>query len=185
MTSNANSSFVKNPNTSIWAFVILAIICFVCLWFFTEKYSTKSDDQYSAKQIQSHLIEKTEALSRIFKDINFTEKSPNISLNLLLEIKENVGCELFFINGDSIKYWTTNLILIEGVDWGRQEVLKLNNGWFKVVLKSNEKQSLIALIPIKFEYNYKTQMAQSSLNFSRHIYYLGIYKLYKMASYTF
>lgn len=164
MSISHKITFKKESKTSFWILIIFTIISFICLWYFTQKYATRVDDQYSANQIQTHLIEKTKQLEILFEALNFDEENAEISLNTLLEIKTKVDCELFFIKEHSVKYWTTNLISIEGLTIENQPILKLNSGWFKSVNLTYGSQTLIALIPIKIEYNYKNEFLTESFN---------------------
>ena len=114
--SEVQKNIIKNKlKQSFWIVVLIAIISFVCLWYFSEKYSNSLDDEYSLNQIQTHLVEKTKKLNILLNDLDITEKASDISLNSLLGIKSQIGCELFFIKGDSVQFWTTNLISIEGL----------------------------------------------------------------------
>lgn len=163
--SEVQKNTIKNKlKQSFWIVVLIAIISFVCLWYFSEKYSNSLDDEYSLNQIQTHLIEKTEKLNILLNDLDITEKASDISLNSLLEIKSQIGCELFFIKGDSVQFWTTNLISIEGLNPDKNTIHKLNNGWYKSVVLKQNNRSIFALIPIKEEYNYNNEFLTESFN---------------------
>ncbi len=156
--------FDRKPKWSLGKLLLLVLISFVLLWYFSEKYSERIDDNYSANQIQKNLIEKTEALKLIFEKIDLEVQEISLSFETLGAIKNELGCELFFVKGDSIKYWTTNLISVENIDIEGYPVIKLNNGWYKSVFSKHNEYTLIGLIPIKSEYYYNNEFLVESFN---------------------
>ncbi len=163
--SEVQKNIKKNElKQSFWIVVLLATISFVCLWYFSEKYSNKLNVKYSLNQIQTQLIEKTEKLTLLLNELDISENTSKISLNSLLEIKSQIGCELFFIKGDSMQFWTTNLISVEGINFNGNPIHKLNNGWYKSLVLKHNKKSIFALIPIKLEYNYNNEFLTGSFN---------------------
>jgi len=162
--------FENESKRSVWILVLLTLVCFISLWYFSEKYSNRNDDKYSVNQIQTQLNKKTDALSHLLKTLDISEKATDISLHSLMEIKNEIGCDLFFMKDDSVKYWTTSLISIEEINLDNQPIIKLNNGWYKTVYSESKPYTLISLIPIKIAYNYNNEFLAQSFNEDFNVY---------------
>ena len=155
----------KGLKKSFAILLLFALLSFFVLWFFSDRYSKRTDDNYTAQQLQTNLIEKTESLKQLFLKIELEAKESNLSFENLMSKKEESGCEFFFIKEDSIKYWTTNLISIEDLKIDSKSIVKLNNGWFKSLASEKDNYTIIGLIPIKSEYQYNNEFLPELFNY--------------------
>lgn len=155
---------INKVNKPFKRLFLLLLICFLSLWYFSEKYAKKLDDNYSAACIQKNLLRITSLLDSSIKNIETSARLEKVSFEKLMKEKEICGCEFFYLNGDTIKYWTTNLIDIENYNIEHYPIIKLNNGWYKSKVVQNADYKIIGLIPIKFEYKFNNKFLKESFN---------------------
>ena len=155
----------KGSKWSLGKHLLITLLSFLVLLYFSERYSKKIDDNYTANQIQKSLIEKHKKLKLTIDKIVSEEQENGIFFATLMDAKNKTACEFFYLKDDSIKYWTTNLISLEGVDIKKNSTVKLNNGWYNSVLSEHNDLEIIGLIPIKLEYNYNNEFLPEIFNF--------------------
>jgi signal transduction histidine kinase len=151
---------------SIWLFIVFFVILFLSILYLSVRYNNEINDLHSAKRLQSILLEIQQELDEVYLTIHIQDGKKICSTDELNDIKRKLGCELFLFKNDSLKYWTTNLILVESFKKNicNSKFLKLNNGWYASSFIKFDNNLLVGLIPVKSEYKYENELLPESFN---------------------
>ena len=164
MKNNNHFTDRKSSKNSFKLIFVAFTISVILLWYFSSLYSRRTDDYFSTLRIQETLIEKTSQLTKLFNQYWANDSLSEDTYQQIFALKQASANDVFHYRHDSLFFWTTNMLSVESRLFKDKEIVKLNNGWYKVLISKNKDEKLIGFIPIKFEYLYNNEFLPEDFN---------------------
>ena len=158
------SDEIKNFLLSRFAFLLVAVVCFVVASFISGE--RKQSFNSSVRNFENDLREKEK--HAIVELNRLSEKTKKWSYNEMFSEKtdyyeslfEREGLVFLVFESDSLRFWTDNTVAVGSIlsqNNFKDKIVKLPDGWFEVEKLSSGKNEMFALILLKREYAYENK----------------------------
>lgn len=140
--------------------MLLGLICFITAISIHHNISKSYLLKYESKRLQEHLLQKELDVNKLFASqaqINLLKTLANSELESKLFIDKNriKGINLLVYHKDELKFWTSYRVFPKNFKKIKEgtSFLKLENGYYGIVKKTNKEDTFIFLINIKSNYS--------------------------------
>lgn len=143
---------------SFWIILLFSLFILIYLISLVNGINSVKDNEKVESILSKELIIREANFKNIVDKISGIYESEDVILDDLIPELEANGIILFVYRRDSLIQWTSNLIHLSPKDLTQKEnIKKLNNGWYRIIETRIKDLDIIGAILIKREYTYNNE----------------------------
>ncbi len=144
---------------SFWMHFTITFFVFIILLFLVYRNKQIQTNHFIKKVFENEIAERSIKLNS-FIDNLVQDYQTNMPFKIEDQIEEldHIGAMIYLFKNDSLAYWSSNLIdLSEIFNLAENQVILLNNGWYKIERINKEDFLVYGLLLLKNEFAYQNE----------------------------